>query len=200
MKDTLKKYFPLEILSLVESIIKEKGIHFTITRDRKTKAGDYRSPRNGYNHRISINSSLNKYAFTITFFHEYAHLLVWESFGNKVDPHGKQWKSAFSKMIYKLLDLNFFPDDVSSALRNYAINPKASTHSDVFLSKTLMEYDENSNDIITVLDIEEGKPFKLKNGRIFIRGEMKRTRIWCKEYRTNSTFAFNPNSEVEFID
>ncbi len=139
---------------------------------------------------------MNKYAFTITFFHEYAHLLVWESFKNKVSPHGNEWKSIFKQMLQKLINNKVFPNKLTVAVENYSINPKASTGSDVFLSKELKTFDKKSTFLKSLLDIETGKPFKLEDGRVFIKGEMKRTRIWCKENNSNSTYAFNPNAEV----
>ena len=196
MKETLIKYLPEEVVPLVESIIKENNIHFSITPNRKSKAGDYRSPHAGKSHRISINGSLNKYAFTITFFHEYAHLLVWNNYKNKVLPHGNEWKMIFSKMLSKLLSNKLFPNKLSIAVTNYSINPKASTYSDIFLAQELKKYDEKSIFLKTLLNIETGKLFKLDNGRTFIRGEMKRTRIWCKEQGTNAMYSFNPSIDV----
>ena len=196
MNKTLQKYFPEEIVPLVESIIKEKNIHFTITKDRKSKSGDYRSPFRKSSHRISVNSSLNKYSFTITFFHEYAHLLTWENFKNKVSPHGAQWKSIFSKIIEKLLKKNIFPEDIHSALESYSINPKASTQSDIYLSHVLKKYDIKNTFTESLIDIKHGSIFEIENGRKFTRGEMKRTRIWCEEISTKAIFAFNPNAEV----
>ncbi|MEN8138758.1 MAG: SprT-like domain-containing protein [Bacteroidota bacterium] len=196
MQETLLKYFPPEVAPLVESIIKENKIHFTISPNRKSKAGDYRSPRNGSGHRISVNGSLNKYAFTITFFHEYAHLLVWENYGSKADPHGNQWKTIFSKILQKLIDNNIFKGSLAAAVKSYSLSPKASTDSDIFLARELKSYDKKSDFLKPLFEIDQGYKFKLENGRIFVKGEMKRTKIWCKEYGTNSIFAFNPNAEV----
>jgi len=196
MHSILEKYLPIDLLPLVESIIKENKIHLTITPNRKSKAGDYRSPQNGKGHRISINGNLNKYAFTITFFHEYAHLLVWETYKNKVLPHGAEWKSVFSRMLKKLLKNKIFPGKLAVVLENYSINPKASTYSDMYLAKELKKYDKKSLFLKSLIEIETGKSFKLENGRIFVKGNMKRTRIWCKETKTNAIYAFNPNVEV----
>jgi len=196
MREILSKYLPKDVVALAESIIKENNIHLTITPNRKSKAGDYRSPHNGKGHRISVNASLNKYAFTITFFHEYAHLLVWENYKNKVLPHGDEWKSVFSRMLKNLLKNKVFPPKLAAAVEHYSINPKASSYSDIYLSQELKKFDKKSLFLKTLLDIESGEMFKLEDGRIFVRGNMKRTRIWCKEQKTNSVYAFNPNVEV----
>jgi hypothetical protein len=196
MREILSKYLPIEIIPLVESIIKENKIYLTITPNRKSKAGDYRSPHKGKGHRISINGSLNKYAFTITFFHEYAHLLVWEKYKNKVLPHGNEWKTVFSRMLQKLLKNKIFPGKLAVVVENYALNPKASSYSDISLSRELSKYDKKTIFMKSLLDIDTGKKFKLENGRTFVKGNMKRTRIWCKEANTNAIYAFNPNIEV----
>jgi len=196
MREILQKYLPADVVPLAESIIKENKVYLTITPSRKSKAGDYRSPYNGKGHRISINGNLNKYAFTITFFHEYAHLLVWENYKNKVLPHGNEWKSVFSRMLKKLLKNKVFPPKLAMVVENYSINPKASSYSDIYLSRELKKFDKKSIFLKSLLDIEAGKLFKLENGRTFVKGNMKRTRIWCKEEKTNSIYAFNPNVEV----
>ncbi|MCK5824779.1 MAG: SprT-like domain-containing protein [Ichthyobacteriaceae bacterium] len=198
MRNVLEKYFPENHINLAESIIKDKKIHFVITPGRKSKIGDYRNPHGNNGHKITVNGNLNKYAFAFTFYHEYAHLLVWESYKNKVAPHGAQWKQTFSKMLQKLLNNNMFPDNLIPAINNYSINPKASTDSDIFLSKALKQYNTNIDICTTVFDLENGQKFMIKDEqeRIFIKGEIKRTRVWCKELKTNSTYAFNPNTEV----
>ena len=196
MREILSKYLPTEVVPLAESIIKENKIHLTITPNRKSKAGDYRSPYNGRGHRISVNGSLNKYAFTITFFHEYAHLLVWETYKNKVKPHGDEWKSIFSKMLKNLLKNKVFPPKLALAVEQYSINPKASSYSDIYLSSELKKFNKKSKFLKPLLEIESGNLFKLEDGRTFVKGNMKRTRIWCKEQNTNTVYAFNPNVEV----
>lgn len=196
MREILLKYLPKNVVPTVENVIKNKKIHFTITKNRKTKAGDYRSPHNGFGHRITVNSTLNKYAFTITFFHEYAHLLTWETYKRNVSPHGREWKAIFGNLLKQLIDMDLFPNNLKLLLKNYATNPLASTQSDIYLSKELKTFDIARKFHTTILNIPAGEKFKLDDGRIFIMGEMKRTRVWCKEYNTGKTFAFNPNTEV----
>src|SRR6476661_3653215 len=74
-------------------------VHLTITRERMTVLGDYRNKHLLSNHRISVNGNLNKYSFLVTLLHELAHLLTYEKFGNRITPHGTQWKNEFSMIL-----------------------------------------------------------------------------------------------------
>src|SRR5437868_12893848 len=68
-------------------------VHLTITRERQSVLGDYRNKHFGRNHRISVNGNLNKYSFLITLLHELAHLVAFEKYGGRIQPHGKEWKA-----------------------------------------------------------------------------------------------------------
>src|SRR5687768_1167838 len=95
----LERYLPPGTLEPVTRYLQEYKVHLTITRERKSILGDYRHRTHHANHRISINSTLNKYAFLITLLHELGHLLTFEKFGNRVQSHGKEWKMIFGGLL-----------------------------------------------------------------------------------------------------
>ena len=92
----LKKYLPEGVEDYCHDILWQYGIQLHIKKPRKTKLGDYRPPRNGEAHRISVNNDLNQYAFLLTFLHETAHLINFEKRGYKVQPHGKNGSRNFN--------------------------------------------------------------------------------------------------------
>jgi hypothetical protein len=56
-------------------------------------------------------------------------------------------------------------------------------------------YDEG--DIVkTVDDLEEGDRFALKNGRVFEKGEKRRTRHRCTELKTGKSYLVSGSAEV----
>ena len=73
--EILKKYLPEETVMVISEWIIEFDFKLKITKERKTRLGDYTSPRGDLNHTITINYNLNKYAFLITLVHEVAHLV-----------------------------------------------------------------------------------------------------------------------------
>ena len=178
---------------LAQRILKHR-CQLTITRDRKTKAGDYRHPWGNHGHRISVNGSLNQYAFLITFVHEVAHLVNWEKHRNKVLPHGKEWKEAFKQEMQPFLTENVFPKDVLKVLQSHMKNPRSATVRDQELVRVLRNYDE-PNDHVLLDEIPEGAEFQLGK-RIFQKGEKLRKRYRCVEKGTGKVYLVSGIAEV----
>jgi SprT protein len=179
---------------LASQIVKYR-CQLTITRDRKTKAGDYRHPWGNSGHRISVNGSLNQYAFLITFVHEMAHLVNWDRHGRKVLPHGKEWKDAFKEEMAPLLVENVFPPDVLTQLRKHMRNPKSATVRDLDLMRVLRSYDERTDSVL-LEDVPEGTEFKLGD-RSFVKGERMRKRFRCQQVGTGKTYLVSAIAEVQ---
>lgn len=192
---SLIPFVPEGTAELLASKIIKHRCRLTITKDRKTKAGDYRHPWGNHGHRISINGSLNQYAFLITFVHEVAHLVNWEKYKNKVKPHGQEWKLAFKLEMQPFLNEEVFPKDVLNVLRKHMQNPKSATVRDAALVKVLRSYDENA-DLLLLEEIPTGADF-IFNNRVFTKNEKRRTRFRCTEKRTEKTYLINGIAEVK---
>lgn len=195
IRNAIKPFVPAGTEGLLASRIIKYRCQLTITRDRKTKAGDYRHPWGNNGHRISVNGSLNKYAFLITFVHEMAHLVNWERHGRKVLPHGKEWKDAFKEEMAPFLVESVFPADVLSQLRKHMRNPKSATVRDLDLMRILRSYDERTDSVL-LEDIPEGTEFKLGN-RSFVKGERMRKRFRCEQVGTGKTYLVSAIAEVQ---
>jgi len=179
---------------LAAQIVKHR-CQLTITRERKTKAGDYRHPWGNHGHRISVNGTLNPYAFLITFVHEMAHLVTWEKHRNKVNPHGPEWKRAFQVEMNPFLNESVFPKDILQVLSKHMKNPKSATVRDVELVKALRKYDQVS-DTLMLSEIPEGADFEF-NRRVFNKGEKLRTRFRCTENGTGKVYLISGIAEVK---
>ena len=132
----LKKNIPKESVLQINKWIKELRVKVNITKQRKTKLGDFKILRNG-EYQISVNNDLNKYAFLITVTHELAHSFVWKRYKHNVKPHGKEWKKTFKHMMLNFLNPKIFPNDILKALSKHLLNPKASSQIDITLAKAL---------------------------------------------------------------
>lgn len=174
-------------------------IHLTITRHRKTILGDYRHRTGFKNHRISINGSLNQYAFLITLLHEIAHLLTFERFGNKVDAHGKEWKIIYAGLLKQFLEHKVFPPDIEMELINSLKNPSASSCAEEGLLRVLRNYDRGNNGVKLVEEIPVNALFRLEDGKVYRRGEKQRKRYKCVEVKTGKVYLFSPVYEVEEV-
>lgn len=197
--EILKKYLPEQSVEIISGWIIKFDFKLKITKERKTRLGDYMPPHNGLNHTITINYNLNKYAFLITLVHEVAHLVTFNEFKNTVNPHGTEWKKNFQKLMQPFLNTDIFPLEVFAALRKYIQNPAASSCSDIQLLRTLKLHDENNNSIF-IEHLKLNTLFLYNGSRIFKKGEKIRKRFKCIEINSGSVYLFNPLTEVELFD
>lgn len=199
-KDILKNYMPEAAAPVIAKWIDYFQCEFKVSRNRGTKFGDYRSPFGGKGHRISVNYDLNTYAFLVTTVHEFAHLYTYNQHQHKAKPHGAEWKTNFKKMMKPFYELNIFPPDINTAIRNYLDNPAASSCSDLTLFRVLKKYDVKEASQILVEKIPTNGLFRWKDGRVFRREERLRKRYRCVEVSTNRVYLFNPVAEVELLN
>ncbi|MBL0341477.1 MAG: SprT-like domain-containing protein [Bacteroidetes bacterium] len=180
--------------------IVEHKIAVRITKSRNSKYGDYRPPAGGKGHRISINHDLNKYAFLLTFTHEVAHLVAYNKFRFRVDPHGKEWKMEFKRLMIPFMNESVFPKDLVVAINNYLSNPAASSCSDINLMRALARYDKRDDRWKLLEEIALNTPFRIRSGRAFVKGELLNKNFCCTCMKSKHKYVINPLTEVEPID
>jgi len=193
---TLKGRIPDPALAYVNNKMAEHKVRLLITRNRKSKAGDYRAPYRHLGHRISINGTLNPYAFLIVFLHEIAHLEVWNIHRNRVLPHGIEWRNTFSNLAIPVMNEEVFPSDILTELIPFFERPPASSSGAHPLSRVLRRYDLNSSPVITLEEIPAGAQFKLSNGRVFVKELKQRTRYKCFCLNNKRYYLVSPVVEV----
>jgi len=195
----LQKYLPEGSAQLVYNYLHHYNIHLTITRERKSILGDYRHATHFDHHRISINGNLNKYAFLITLIHELGHLVTFMEYGNRVQSHGREWKLAYRHILEDFIRLNIFPEDILHAFKKSIHDLPASSCADEHLMRVLRKYDHNSEGLILVEQVSEGKLFSIDNGKIFKKGKKIRKRFECEEVATGKVYLFSPIYEVKVV-
>ena len=200
LAQALSKYVPSKSLTTCVDWIVEYKIALRITKSRNSKYGDYRPPSDGKGHRISINHDLNKYAFLLTFAHEVAHLTSFNKFRFKIDPHGKEWKQEFKKLMQPILKNDIFPKDLVIAINGYMNNPAASSCSDIELTRTLVKYDKRDARWKLLEDIALNTPFRIRSGREFVKGELLNKNFCCTCLKSKHKYIINPLTEVQLID
>tara|TARA_B100000809_G_scaffold232924_1_gene249245 strand:- start:830 stop:1453 length:624 start_codon:yes stop_codon:yes gene_type:complete len=196
--NALNRFLPEGTAEYVSELILSYEAHFRITKKRKTKLGDYRSPRSGKGHHISVNGDLNKYAFLITTIHEFAHLTTYNKFKHNALPHGLEWKSEFKELFDPIFNLTELPEDINISITNYLKNAKASSCSDDKLSRVLKRYDKNSN-VILVEHLNIGDQFKLK-GKIFVKGKKLRKYYLCQDINSRREYRVLGLAQIETIE
>jgi elongation factor P--beta-lysine ligase len=135
--DYLRRFIPEPAVLKVLEYLRQYNVHLTITQERKTVLGDYRHATQYKTHRISVNGTLNKYAFLITLVHELAHLVTFTQYANRVQAHGKEWKTLYAVLLSEFLKEGIFPADIQEAIRQSMHDLPASSCADEGLMRVL---------------------------------------------------------------
>lgn len=193
--EELLSYIPKAAHIQIESFLRNMDVNIIVTKQRLTKHGDFRFHPNK-KPIITVNNSLNPYRFLITLLHELAHFKVSRQFGNRVKPHGLEWKRAFQETLLPFLNPTIFPEPICTILAKHMKNPKASSDRDFDLVMALKKYDEQ-NEQQYIFEIQDGVTFSISNGRRFVKIKKRRKRIECKEIDTGRIYLFSPHAEIQ---
>lgn len=198
MNDILKKYLPERAVKNCLELIQQTGVHLKIVNERVTRHGDYRRTLDG-KHQITVNATLNQYRFLITLVHEIAHLVAFEKYGQKIKPHGLEWKHTFQHLMLPFIRPEIFPSKLLPLLAKHFRNPKASSSTDAKLSIALKLFDTQQSENSYVFELPIGSVFRIHNGKLYKKGKKRVKRYECIEVSTGRMFLFQPNAEVEMI-
>ncbi len=195
----LAEYLPANTFEPVAAYIQQHKVHLTITRERKSILGNYRNAHSDKNHRITVNGNLNPYSFLITLLHELAHLLTFEKFGHRVQAHGREWKAVFGELLAQFIVKQVFPKDIEQELTRSLSNPAASSCAEDGLMRILRRYETKKNGLKMIEEIPQHGIFRLKDGRVFKKGDKLRKRYRCEEIGSAKVYLFSPVYEVEVL-
>ena len=192
MQEIFQK-IPQGSLEYVKTLLENENILIKLKNNRKTKHGDF-SVKKDFSLEITINSDMNPFRFLITLLHEISHFFVYQDFGFKTKPHGFQWKTKFKELLIPVINNKVFPDEILSPLAKYAINPKASTDTDLDLSIALNKY--NVSVSTYVLDLKQGDKFEASNKKKYLVIGKRTKRYECMEIDSKKTYLFSPNYKI----
>lgn len=199
IQQQLAKFIPQEFTEYVADLLFSSKVAFKVSKPRKTKLGDYRPPFKDDYHRISVNGNLNQYQFLITTLHEFAHMQTYLSHGWKVKAHGEEWKNHFKELLLPLLNSEHIPKDIKLALRNSITKLKASSCTDLALSRVLKRYDATNEIRLTVEELPFGAVFEL-NSKQFKKGKLRRKRFLCEEISSGKLYLVHCLAEIKKIE
>ena len=197
----LKRYFPEAAVPIVGALYEQRRFKLHFKRPRSSKLGDFRPSRtpNGICS-ITLNLDLNPYQMLITYVHEVAHYDVYQQHClRRLQPHGQEWQTSFSKLLQPFLTETIFPKDVLQALQKHLHHIKASSGADKNLQRVLHKYDKNPTNATTVESLPNGARFTLKNGLVFQKGEKQRTRYKCYCETNGRWYFVSALAEVEVV-
>lgn len=184
---TLKAHVPESALQYCFALWRSSPFELKITRTRQSKVGDFTSRRDAKHPKITLNNDLNPYLFLTTYIHEVAHLYVHLKYGNRVDPHGDEWRNAFKRLMEPVLTLDVYPPEIFYILQDHMVNPKASSFADADLTRSFRLFDKNVSQYASLSDLPEGSIFEFQK-RHFQKLKLKRTRVLCKEIKSKKNY------------
>lgn len=194
--EILAHRMPADAAPILSRWIVERKVRFTITKPRKSKLGDFRPPRANKLAQITVNGDLNPYNFLVTAIHEFAHLDCYLEHGNKVNPHGSEWKGHYKRLLKPFMEMHIFPQDILKALHHHLSNPSASSCGCPHLSRALAKY--NLNETIFLGDLDPGTTFTLQN-TIYTKLHKRRTRYVCRRFGDEKEYLISGLAPVELI-
>jgi SprT protein len=197
----LHNKIPALAIPYVIELWKRNSFSFTMPKTRKSCLGNYRL-QNG-RHTVSVNADLNTYSFLITLIHEIAHQHVAVNrsmFRTEPDPHGKEWKNTFIRLLQPLLEMpNVFPEDILKVLIPHMRNPAASSMRDPKLVVALKKYDANQLENGELLGkVASGVSF-VYNQKTFRKIENRRTRTLVEDIKTKKRYTIPTFAEVSVL-
>jgi SprT protein len=200
IRNSIRRYVPAGALDTCAGWIAEHRFTLRITKSRNSKYGDYRPPKNGKGHVITVNHDLNPYAFLITFTHEVAHLTTFLKTKSLREPHGPRWKAEFRTLLKPLIDRPVFPPELVAAVTAYIQNPAATSCSDIGLLRALRRYDAHRGEWLLLEELAVNTRFRIRTGRVFIKKRLVRKNYLCIEASSRHEYTLNPLIEVQPVD
>ena len=196
--DNWRTLCPIQMQEEIAALIAQLKLHIKFVNPRKTKFGDFRVQLNKPL-QITLNNNLGVVHGTLTFFHELAHAVCYTRHLNKVKPHGKEWKSIYGNFILEVLDCQFFPPQLETAITQHAIHSKSSTCYDVGLMSLLKKTTNHDESKVPITSLIMGDKFTFDN-RGYELGEKRRTRFLCYRLNDKRPFTFSAAALVEMME
>ena len=191
-------FIPVAAKEKLGDLLQQEPVLIKVVKRRRTKHGDYRKLPSGLI-QITINESENPFRFLITLLHEIAHHLAFQDHGFRIAPHGREWKSTFSRIVQPFLIPSIFPSPLLEVLQHHLKNPKASSDTDIQLGLALKSFDPSTHKK-AIFELPVKAKFKLENGRVFQKGIKQRKRYLCTELSSGKAYLFQPTAEVDQIE
>ncbi|MDO9157497.1 MAG: hypothetical protein Q7U17_11515, partial [Sediminibacterium sp.] len=112
-----------------------------------------------------------------------------------------EWKSIYSKLLIDFVGFGVFPTEIVSALQKSIISPAATANGETELLMVLRKYNTSKKEgVCFIADLPEGALFRLSNGKVFKKGELRRKRYTCIELKTGLMYTVSAITEVKQLE
>ncbi len=190
---TLRAHVPAASWPAVLSWLRRHPVAVRVSPSRRTKLGDYRVANRRQPHRITVNGDLNKYAFLTVLVHEFAHFTTFQKYARH-QPHGKEWKAEYKRLMRPFMSREVFPSDVLHALEHHLDDAPSSSCTDHGLMRVLRGYDRDPLPFLE--ELRPATVFRF-NQKLFVKGDRLRKRYKCKCLNDRRLYFIDPTAEVQ---
>jgi hypothetical protein len=194
--DIWKKRLLLGSEKLLEQWLNGAQVQLKLSRSRSTKHGDFRYPRNGLPAVITLNHDMHPVEFMITLTHELAHYKAWKKHGRSIRPHGEQWKYEFRWMLKELIESGILEPEVSGAIYQCYFKRQRIGSSDGEPILRVLGKAGKDSGFTRVADVPEGTAFRLRNGKVLVKGQKLRSRYRCCDPKSGREYSVSPMAEI----
>jgi len=184
----LSTILPEYLALTIAELIVDNNIFFRVSKDRKSKLGDYRYIPQERKHLISVNQGLGPTQFFITAIHEFAHFFAFKNHGRKIKPHGLEWRYEYRKLLSEVLEFNSLESEMIQAVQMELQKPTVAHRSS--LSRELMPGE------VYLSSVSEHSVFEFRD-RKFIKKEIRRTRFFCECIVTKKLYTIHKEAIVK---
>ena len=125
-------------------------------------------------------------------------MIAFERFGRLIKPHGNEWKYTFQQLMRPFITPEIFPQQLLGVLQRHFLNPMSSSDVDPVLAIALKQFDTSEN-VSFIYEIPIGSTFRIKDGRVFRKGQRRVKCYDCIEISSGKKYIFQPHAEVELI-
>jgi len=113
----------------------------------------------------------------------------------RIQPHGKEWKKEYQRLMVPYLTPDIFPAEIRDLLSLHMQNPRATTYSDSRLARVLFRYDRNTSGVI-LEELPAGARFTTTGGMLFRKEQRLRKRFKCLRLNDRKVYLFSPLARV----
>lgn len=197
--NVLEQFLPSGTYEDIIPYLERYHIKLKITKERRTKYGDYRPARKGNAHQISVNGNLNPYQFLLTLVHEIAHLVAFDNYGFGIKSHGIEWKKTYQELMIPFLNERVFPPDLLQVVLAAMKNVKSSSCYDPNLVLALRKFDNKPSGTL-IQELPLGSEFLAANKKRYKLLRKRRTRYEAEEIASKRIYIFPALYEVELAN
>ena len=182
--EALTLFLPDNTLPLLQPLMNKYPLSIKVVKPRKRKLGDYRRAMPpSHVHQITVNNNLDTVQFLITLVHELAHLHAFETYGNRIKPHGKEWKYTYVTMLKPFVPL--VPKEKQAELVNQIQKPRATT-TPVDFEERIAEQERAGG--VKLKSLPLGAEFATHHGMRMQSIRPLRTYILCKDLNSKRLY------------